>query len=114
MIEAAGTSETLVNFYQTTWRTNPEDGLLHQLSLFGFLWFAALFLEDAETVPQNRPHLLYPKTIHHPTLSHSKLCMFVGWYSMTNQQNNQVAIKMQLMMAACRVAFEDGHREMAQ
>jgi hypothetical protein len=24
MMEAAGTSETLVNFYQTTWRYNPE------------------------------------------------------------------------------------------
>jgi hypothetical protein len=25
MMEAAGTIETLVNFYQTTWRYNPED-----------------------------------------------------------------------------------------
>jgi hypothetical protein len=24
MMEAAGTSETSVNFYQTTWRNNPE------------------------------------------------------------------------------------------
>jgi hypothetical protein len=28
MMEAARTSETLVNFYQTTWRYNPEDGHL--------------------------------------------------------------------------------------
>jgi hypothetical protein len=28
MIEAAGTSETLVNFYQTTQRHNPEDSHL--------------------------------------------------------------------------------------
>jgi hypothetical protein len=29
MMEAARTFETLVNFYQTTWRCNPEDGHLH-------------------------------------------------------------------------------------
>jgi hypothetical protein len=29
MTEAARTSETLVNFYQTTRRYNPEDGQLH-------------------------------------------------------------------------------------
>jgi hypothetical protein len=29
MIEAARTSETLVNFYQTTRRYNPEDNHLH-------------------------------------------------------------------------------------
>jgi hypothetical protein len=28
MMEAARTSETLVNFYQTTWRCNPEDSHL--------------------------------------------------------------------------------------
>jgi hypothetical protein len=27
--EAARTSETLVNFYQTTWHYNPEDSHLH-------------------------------------------------------------------------------------
>jgi hypothetical protein len=31
MIEAARTSETLVNFYQTTWCYNPEDSHLHTL-----------------------------------------------------------------------------------
>jgi hypothetical protein len=29
MMEAARTSETLVNFYQTTQRNNPEDNHLH-------------------------------------------------------------------------------------
>jgi hypothetical protein len=29
MIEAASTSETSVNFYQTTRRSNPEDNHLH-------------------------------------------------------------------------------------
>jgi hypothetical protein len=29
MMEAAGSSETVVNFYQTPWRNNPEDGHLH-------------------------------------------------------------------------------------
>jgi hypothetical protein len=28
MMEASRTSETLVNFYQTTWRYNPEDSHL--------------------------------------------------------------------------------------
>jgi hypothetical protein len=31
MMEAASTSETSVNFYQTTWRNNPEDSGLHIL-----------------------------------------------------------------------------------
>jgi hypothetical protein len=29
MMEAASTSETSVNFYQTTWSNNPEDSHLH-------------------------------------------------------------------------------------
>jgi hypothetical protein len=29
MMEAASTSEMSVNFYQTTWRYNPEDSYLH-------------------------------------------------------------------------------------
>jgi hypothetical protein len=29
MMEAASTFETLVNFYQTTWRNNSEDSYLH-------------------------------------------------------------------------------------
>jgi hypothetical protein len=31
MMEAASTSETLVNFYQNTQRNNPEDSYLHTL-----------------------------------------------------------------------------------
>jgi hypothetical protein len=34
MMEAARTSETLVNFYQTTRRYNPEDSHLHTLRYF--------------------------------------------------------------------------------
>jgi hypothetical protein len=33
MMEAAGTSETSVNFYQTTLRSNPDDSHLHEQSL---------------------------------------------------------------------------------
>jgi hypothetical protein len=29
MMKAASTFETLVNFYQTTWHSNPEDSHLH-------------------------------------------------------------------------------------
>jgi hypothetical protein len=29
MMEAASTSETLINFYQTTQRNNPQDSHLH-------------------------------------------------------------------------------------
>jgi hypothetical protein len=29
MMEAASTSEMSVNFYETTWRKNPEDSHLH-------------------------------------------------------------------------------------
>jgi hypothetical protein len=34
MMEAASTSETLANFYQTTWRNNPEDSHLQKLFVF--------------------------------------------------------------------------------
>jgi hypothetical protein len=37
MMEAASASETLVNFYQTTWRNNPEDSHLHDKSLIVML-----------------------------------------------------------------------------
>jgi hypothetical protein len=33
MMEAASTSETSVNFYQTTWRNNPEDSYLQDRKL---------------------------------------------------------------------------------
>jgi hypothetical protein len=35
IMEAARTSETLVNFYQTTQRYNPEDSHLHLEDVFG-------------------------------------------------------------------------------
>jgi hypothetical protein len=40
-MEAAGTFETLVNFYQTPWRNNPEDSHLHaetcmEINLLGY------------------------------------------------------------------------------
>jgi hypothetical protein len=41
MMEAASTSETLVNFYQTTQCYNPEDGNLQHFSLMehgSILW----------------------------------------------------------------------------
>jgi K+-transporting ATPase A subunit len=34
MMEVARTSETLVNFYQTTWRYNPEDSHLRNRNNF--------------------------------------------------------------------------------
>jgi hypothetical protein len=39
MMEAAGTSETSVNFYQTTRRNNPEDNHLNEVD------FWSLFLK---------------------------------------------------------------------
>jgi hypothetical protein len=33
MMEAASTTETSVNFFQTTWCNNPEDSHLHVLLL---------------------------------------------------------------------------------
>jgi hypothetical protein len=32
MMEIVNTSETLVNFYQTTWRNNPEDSHIQMYS----------------------------------------------------------------------------------
>jgi hypothetical protein len=37
MMEAASTSETSVNFYQTTRRNNPEDSHLFSCSFLDFL-----------------------------------------------------------------------------
>jgi hypothetical protein len=42
MMEAARTSETMANFYQTTWRYNPEDSHLRfalKLIVLIYLWF---------------------------------------------------------------------------
>jgi hypothetical protein len=38
MMEAARTSETLVNFYQTTRRYNPEDSHLRCTKLYIIFW----------------------------------------------------------------------------
>jgi hypothetical protein len=37
MMEAARTSEALVNFYQTTWRYNPEDSHLRTQKIATFI-----------------------------------------------------------------------------
>jgi hypothetical protein len=45
MMEAASTSETSINFYQTTRRNNPEDSHLHVcLSSFFFCGFTVLLV----------------------------------------------------------------------
>jgi hypothetical protein len=49
MMEAARTSETLVNFYQTTWRYNPEDSHLRshrRENLKSYLENRALSVKD--------------------------------------------------------------------
>jgi hypothetical protein len=43
MMEATGTSETLVNLHQTTGRSNPEDSHLHLIRFCPSV-FAQLFL----------------------------------------------------------------------
>jgi hypothetical protein len=56
-MEAARAAETLVNFYQTTWRYNPEDSHLHissrlNLSILYSRWkhLNALFLIEIKLV----------------------------------------------------------------
>jgi hypothetical protein len=50
MTEAASTSETSVNFYQTTWRNIPEDSYLHTRRRENlkpaFLMFIITFIAD--------------------------------------------------------------------
>jgi hypothetical protein len=49
MMEAERTSETLLNFYQTAWRYNPEDSHLctHRCeNLKSFLCISLTFIED--------------------------------------------------------------------
>jgi hypothetical protein len=54
MMEAARTSETLINFYQTTWRYNPEDS--HLLSIFHVRFYLDRRRTVTEgTVPLGRP-----------------------------------------------------------
>jgi hypothetical protein len=47
IMEAGNTSETLVNFYETTWRNNPEDSQsssrtsrVHELPLLSFAQYS--------------------------------------------------------------------------
>jgi hypothetical protein len=47
MMEAARTSETLVNFYQTTQHYNPEDSHLNSYYLH-----AALYLETVQSLAE--------------------------------------------------------------
>jgi hypothetical protein len=49
MMEAARTSETLVNFYQTTWRYNPEDS--HLCKLTAMRTSNPTSIENVRTVP---------------------------------------------------------------
>jgi hypothetical protein len=50
MMEAARTSETLVNFYQTTRRYNPEDSHLHRLRVFESRALASIFMAEDGTL----------------------------------------------------------------
>jgi hypothetical protein len=43
MMEAAGTSEMSVNFYQTTWRSNPEDSYFQVVSFSSLRLNQSLF-----------------------------------------------------------------------
>jgi hypothetical protein len=49
MMEAARTSETLVNFYQTTWCCNAEDSHLHtpRFLLILFYCMEQIYINDA-------------------------------------------------------------------
>jgi hypothetical protein len=58
MMEAAGTSETLVNFYQTTRRYNPEDSHLHthrreNLKSYSCTKFARLILSPSSDLDRS-------------------------------------------------------------
>jgi hypothetical protein len=46
MMEAARTSETLVNFYQTTRRYNPEDSHLHTHRRENLKSYVVMFLQE--------------------------------------------------------------------
>jgi hypothetical protein len=47
MMEAVSTSETWVNFYQTTQRNNPEDSRLHFESMLLGFPLSKVMTEDA-------------------------------------------------------------------
>jgi hypothetical protein len=61
MIEAASTSKTSINFYQTTWCNNPEDSHLHTHCHENLkshpLWLSSS--EDDVSIPECTVHIIY-------------------------------------------------------
>jgi hypothetical protein len=60
MMEAASTSEMLINFYQATWLNNPEDSHLHILD---FSWKDPGNHEKWHISPWPRVTLLLHRTV---------------------------------------------------
>jgi hypothetical protein len=78
-MEAASTSETLVNVYQTTRRNNPEDSHLQKLVFFAF-YLSILFglITDSRAVILKSRGVIYHKAVweeteEHPQHPHSEL-----------------------------------------
>jgi hypothetical protein len=65
-MEAARSSEMLVNFYQTTRRYNPEDSHLHLHTRRRENLKSHQFAAHLDTVPPCPGHLLYPRSCHFP------------------------------------------------
>jgi hypothetical protein len=65
-MEAARTSEKLVNFYQTTWRYNPADSHLRISSLFGTVLSLSRYIAACqfETGHDGLLPVSYQLTIH--------------------------------------------------
>jgi hypothetical protein len=80
MMEATRTSETLVSFYQTTRRYNPEDSHLWSLPFCGRtsythwkgVWFGARDVHSCQenilVPPWNRTQVVVPVVSHLPTI----------------------------------------------
>jgi hypothetical protein len=73
MMEAARSSKTLVNFYQTTWCYNPEDSHLHYLlQIFRAMMEAAMSSETLvnfyQTTQRYNPENSHLRTNHHVNL----------------------------------------------
>jgi hypothetical protein len=67
MMEAARTSETLVNFYQTTWRYNPEDSHLRTHRRENLKSYEAVVVQeqvDIQKPLQHRKHMF--ETLNSP------------------------------------------------